>query len=87
MKILMDYNIRISNIAALVFDTTSLNTGNKQGIVLRLETQFGRSFLQLGCRHHIYELVCGASCSVVYGSGTGPTEQLFKKLKDIYGTV
>ena len=87
MKILMDYNVRISNIAALVFDTTSLNTGNKQGIVLRLETQFGRSLLQLGCRHHIYELVCGASCSVVYGSGTGPTEPLFKKLKDIWDSL
>ena len=87
MKILMDYNVRISNIAALVFDTTSLNTGNKQGIVLRLETQFGRSLLQLGYRHHIYELVCGASCSVVYGSGTGPTEPLFKKLKDIWDSL
>ena len=39
MKILIDYNVRISNISSLVFDTTSLNTCNKQGIVLILETK------------------------------------------------
>ena len=47
-----------------------------------MEAEFGRSLLQLGCRHHIYELVGGAACSVVYGSTTGPNEPLFKKLID-----
>ena len=80
IEVLNEYNIEFSSIAALVFDTTSLNTGNKQGIVVRLETEFGRSLLQLACRHHIYELVCGASCSVVYGATTGPKEPVFQKL-------
>ena len=87
LQVLMEYNVRSSNIAALVFDTTSLNTGNKKGIVLRLEAEFGRGLLQLGCRHHIYELICGASCTVVYGSGTGPTEPLFKKLIDNWDSL
>ena len=82
IKVLQDYNIVFSNIAALVFDTTSLNTGNKQGIVVRLEAEFGRHILQLACRHHIYELVGGASCSVVYGATTGPKEPVFQKLID-----
>ena len=82
LSVLMEYNVRLSHIGALVFDTTSLNTGSKKGIVVRLEAKFGRPLLQLGCRHHIYELICGASCEVVYGSGTGPTEPVFKKLID-----
>ena len=80
LEVLRNYKINLSNIAALVFDTTALNTGNKQGIVVRLEAEFGRSLLQLGCRHHIYELVGGASCSVIYGSTTGPKEPVFQKL-------
>ena len=87
LSVLKEYNVRLSHIAALVFDTTSLNTGSKTGIVVRLEAEFGRHLLQLGCRHHIYELICGASCEVVYGSGTGPTEPLFKKLIDNWGNL
>ena len=82
IEVLNEYNIEFSSIAALVFDTTSLNTGHRSGIVVRLETEFGRSLLQLACRHHIYELVCGASCSVVYGATTGPKEPVFQKLID-----
>ena len=70
------------SIAALVFDTTSLNTGHRQGIIVRLEEHFGRSLLQFACRHHILELVCGASCVVVYGASCGPDEKLFKILID-----
>ena len=62
LSVLMEYNVRLSHIGALVFDTTSLNTGSKKGIVVRLEAKFGRPLLQLGCRHHIYELICGDSC-------------------------
>ena len=80
IDVLNEYNIAFSSIAALVFDTTSLNTGHRQGIVVRLETEFGMSLLQLAYRHHIYELVCGASCSVVYGATTGPKEPVFQKL-------
>ena len=48
---------------------------------MKLEKEFGRSLLQLACRHHIFELVGGASCSNVYGQTTGPKE-VFKKLID-----
>ena len=65
-----------------MFDTTSLNTGYKNGIVVRLERYLGRSLLQLECRHHIFELVVGAPCSLVYGPTSGPKEDFFKKLVD-----
>ena len=59
-----------------------MNSGVRSGVVVRLETEFGRSVLELACRHHIHELVGGegASCSIVYGPTTGPSEQLFKRL-------
>ena len=43
-------------IIALVFDTTSSNTGIHQGAAVRIEEQLGRSLLWLTCRHHIAEL-------------------------------
>ena len=82
IQVLRKYDIRSENIVALVFDTTSLNTGCRQGIVVRLEEEFERSLLQLPCRHHILELVGGASCSFVYGPTSGPKEEVFKKLTD-----
>ena len=82
IQVLNENNINTAKIAALVFDTTSLNSGYKNGIVVKLEKEFGRSLLQLACRHHIFELVGGASCSNVYGQTTGPKEEVFKKLID-----
>ena len=70
-----------------MFDTTSLNTGHKKGIVVHLEKFFGRSLLQLECRHHCLELVIGASCSYVYGPTSGPKEDCFKKLIDCWGDL
>ena len=40
------------NIVALVFDTTSSNTGVRQGATVRLQQALGRPVLFLGCRHH-----------------------------------
>ena len=87
IQVLKEYNICSSSIAALVFDTTAVNSGYRQGVVVRLEAEFGRPLLQLPCRHHILELVAGASCSVVYGTTTGPKELLFKKLIDNWGNL
>ena len=81
MQILNENNINQEHIGALVFDTTSLNTGHKNGIVVQLERYLGRNLLQLECRHHVLELVVGASCSLVYGPTSGPKD-FFKKLMD-----
>ena len=81
--------IPLEKIAACVFDTTAVNTGELNGIVRRLESSFDHSFLELACRHHIYELVCGAASEIVIGKTkqgkdnkqtTSPVEPLFKKL-------
>ena len=74
-------------IAAFVFDTTSINTGLKNGIAVRLEREFGKCVLQLVCRHYIFELAAGAACFVVYGATTGPTQEAFKKLTTNWSAV
>ena len=87
MQVLNENNINQEHVEALVFDTTSLNTGYKNGIVVQLERYLGRNLLQLECRHHILELVIGASCSLVYGSTSSPEEDFFKKLVDKWSEV
>ena len=82
VQVLNESNFNKENIGALVFDTTSLNTGHKNGIVVQLEKYLGRNLLQLECRHHVLELVVGASCSLVYGPTSGPKEDFFKSLID-----
>ena len=44
------------DIIALMFDTTSSNTGIHQGAATHIEEQLGRSLLWLACRHHVAEL-------------------------------
>ena len=65
-----------------------MNTGEINGVVKRLEASVGKNILQLACRHHIYELVCGAASEIVLGKNepgkekkktTAPYEPVFKK--------
>ena len=49
------YNIK-EDIVGLVFDTTAVNTGHKNGINARLNLIFDREVLHLACRHHVHEL-------------------------------
>ena len=86
-QVLDEHTIDYTTITALVFDTTSLNTGIENGVIVRLERMLGKPLLQLARRHHIFELVCGAACSRVYGSITGPTQAAFKKLISVWDSL
>ena len=58
-----------------VFDTTSSNTGLLSGACVILDQLLGRPLLNLGCRHHVLELVLAGGCCFwsVHGTkqGTG----------------
>jgi hypothetical protein len=73
-----------SLIKGLVFDTTSVNSGVLNGIVSRMETYVGRGLLQLACRHHIFELCCGAAADLVFDKSVGPEEKMFNDLKSVW---
>ena len=66
-----------SLIIDLVFDTTSLNTGLRNGIVVRLEKEFGRQLLHVPCRNYIHELLCEAATKLIYGNSKSPKEEAF----------
>ena len=43
---------------------------------------FGCRLLKLPCRHHIFEVVCGAILRSVYGETDSPSKVLFEILRD-----
>ena len=51
------------DIFAAVFDTTSSNTGLREGAVTHLEVSLDKKLLWLPCRHHIAELHIVHGCS------------------------
>ena len=94
--LLNENKIPFNKISSCVFDTTSVNTGEVNGIVCKLETSFNHPILELACRHHMYELVCGAASEIIIGKPqkgkgdrktTAPYEPLFKKLCDSWGDI
>ena len=76
------WNIEKHSIIGLVFDTTSLNTGVYKVVAESLERAFGGKLLQLACRHHVLELLCGAAASTVFSKTKSPNEAAFEILLD-----
>ena len=74
-NLLKEKEINLKKIVGGVFDTTSVNTGELSGIVRWLEDSIGHSILELACRHHIYELVCGAASEIILGKTNQEKEQ------------
>lgn len=70
-----------SNVQGLCFDTTSSNTGRKNGACVLLQQLIGRDLLYLACRHHMLELVASAAFTQVMGSSSAPEVLLFKRFK------
>ena len=87
IALLAENNIDPSLIIGLVFDTTSVNSGYISGVVIRLQKEFGRSLLQLACRHHIAELVCGAACTVAYGETESPKETCYVSFAEAWDDI
>ena len=91
IELIIEKDISLKKIIACVFDTTSVNTGEINGIVRRMQISVGHPILELACRHHIYELVCGAASEIILGktkegkdkkSTTAPYEPMFRNLCD-----
>lgn len=55
-KVLDEWRL-VDKIEAVCTDTTSVNTGDKNGAVFLLEEKLKKTLLYLPCRHHIYELI------------------------------
>ena len=68
----------VKRIIALIFDTTAVNSGHKTGITVQLQHHIDHAIMQIACRHHTMELVCGGAASTVYGETESPYEVVFK---------
>ena len=78
---LQNYPAIKNKIIGFCFDTTAVNTGLRNKIIVRVQHHFGRKLLLFACRHHIFELCCGAECREVFGSTTSPFENVFTVLQ------
>ena len=69
------------NIVALVFDTTSSNSGIKKGAAKILEKKIGSKLLHFACRHHVLKIVVRAVWRLLFGDTQGPNNSLFVDFK------
>ena len=72
---------------AVVFDTTSSNSGKWRGSVALLEELLHRVLLWLACRHHVSELCIKHAHEAVRGPSSGPDDPLFKRFKERFGFI
>ncbi|XP_065659625.1 uncharacterized protein LOC136083788 [Hydra vulgaris] len=78
-----------NSIQAVTFDTTRINTGNKNGAVSLLVNEvFQRPALSIACRHHVNELHITHFWKNYPSSVTsGPDNMLFKILKSAWNDL
>ncbi|XP_065652655.1 uncharacterized protein LOC136079910 [Hydra vulgaris] len=78
-----------NSIQAVTFDTTRINTGNKNGAVSLLVNEvFQRPVLSIACRHHINELhITHFWKNYPISATSGPDNMLFKILKSTWNDL
>ncbi|KAK3907392.1 2-succinyl-5-enolpyruvyl-6-hydroxy-3-cyclohexene-1-carboxylate synthase [Frankliniella fusca] len=74
-------------VKALSFDTTSVNTGWKNGAAVGIERALGKDLLWLPCRHHVFERVLEDVFHTVMGPSTGPEVGIFRVLQQKWASV
>lgn len=79
-RLIQDWGV-VESIVGIVFDTTSANTGVRQGACTLVESTLGHPLLWLACRHHVYELHIKHVCQDVTGTTKEPGVKLFRRLK------
>ena len=76
----MKWNIK-EEITAMVFDTTSSNSGEHTGACALLELWLETPILWLACMHHIHELHLKHVVGAITGNTTDPGVGLLRRLK------
>ena len=85
-KVLEEWGLS-EHIMALGFDTTASNTGVYSGAVTLVEQHLGRACMWSACQRHIHELHIKHAAEFVFGPTTGPSDKLFKNLREKWGGV
>lgn len=70
------------------YDTTRVNSGEKNGASVILERLMKKKLLDLPCRHHIYELVLMAAYNTCFKqASSSPENTLFKLFRDEWDNI
>ena len=72
------------SLVSVGLDTTTSNTGLRQGSVIRIEQELQKRLLWLSCRHHMYELHIKHAFTKLFGERSGPDDLLFKSFQSIW---
>lgn len=76
------------HIKAICCDTTSTNTGEKQGICARLRKKYNDELLTVPCRRDILELVISKAYSIALNDNSqSPNITLFERFKAEWNTI
>ena len=75
------------NTVALVFDTTSSNTGRHRGATVRILKSLDRPLFFLGCRHHVSELFIKACWYCLFEADLSPDCQFFVSIKEDWASL
>lgn len=79
LSTLLKWNIS-DRVAAMGFDTTASNTGDKSGACVHLQNNIDRKLLlHFACRHHIYELLLRTAFESKFGKSSGPDVPIFER--------
>ena len=78
----------VEEVVALVFDTTSSNSGWRNGAAQKLECFLEKKVFYHACRHHVYELIVKAVWQAIFGEKTtGPENSHFYQLKTKWSLI
>ena len=70
------------------YDTTNVNSGEKNGAAVILERLLGRKLLDFPCRHHVYELILKTAYMTCFEQLTSsPDDALFKSFRNEWDTI
>ena len=86
-NLLRDWQIPFDMIGGMVFDTTSSNTGSKNGACALLEEFLNKKLLYFACCHHVYEIILRAALEHFMGGTSGPDVLLFKNFQKSWDSI
>lgn len=85
-NVLVEWDI-CEKVVAMCFDTTSSNTGLQNGACSHLNDLLGRKQINLGCRHHIYEIVLKNVFEKKHGKSSAPETLIFNRFADQWDKI
>ena len=86
IPIIREWNIS-PYIMGIGFDTTSDNTGRKNGSVVLIEKEIGEAIWWVACPHHYYEIHVKKVARLHFGDTSSPEETVYKKLRDKWNNI